>query len=614
MVSSASLARGLAEFFAELKRRQMFRVAAAYAVVAWLLLQIVNNVAPVLDLPVWVARAFLLLLMIGFPIALLFVWMRELAPADALAPKAGASKIDYTLIGGLVLVIALVSYQQLAPPGATTAQGKGDVEGAAQANAATGIAIAVLPLANLSGDATQEFFSDGMTDEITSALAKVRDLRVVGRSSAFQFKGQNRDLRAIGQALAARFLIDGSVRREGDRVRITAQLIQADNGLNVWTESYDRQLTGVFAIQEEIAQAIAGALRVPLGLQQGERLVSNRTDDTASYQDYLRAKALVRARGLQALTDAAALLEQVVARDPNYAPAWAQLSLAYNLIPNYHPAWFSGSVAETRRVVDASLPKAQAAAQRALQLDPENADGYTSLAYEQAQRGKLLAAESSFMQALEFDPGNPDALHLYSLALAAVGRLSDSLVIRRQLQTMEPFVPVYKFNTAHVLWEYGETDAAIALAQELRTDFVFGGWLLAAIYSSLGRHDDAAEALLTIGSGIPRGTIEDAARVLRTAPRVASSPESLPDLGVFVFAYLYVGAPDRVLEFYQGNSEAGYLVPATLAMLWHPSYAPARKTERFKTLARTAGLVDYWRAKGWPNVCRPVGADDFVCD
>jgi len=214
-----------------------------------------------------------------------------------------------------------------------------------------------------------------MTEEITSALANVPNLQVVGRTSAFEFKGQNKDLRAIGQALGATHLIEGSVRKAGDRIRISVQLIRADNGLHLWTENYDRQLTDVFAIQEEIAQAITVSLRVPLGLQRGERLVSNRTKDFDSYQQYLRAKALVRAREIQPITDAAALLEQVVARDPDYAPGWALLALAYALTPSYSPANVSGSVDELRRVVDASLPRAEAAAARAIQLDPNLADG-----------------------------------------------------------------------------------------------------------------------------------------------------------------------------------------------------------------------------------------------
>ena len=185
----------------------------------------------------------------------------------------------------------------------------------------------MLPFANLSGDTGQEFFSDGMTEEIMTALAKVLALRVVGRESAFQFKGQKTDMRAVGQALGANYLVEGSVRKAGDQVRITAQLVQADNGVSLWTDSYDRELKNIFATQSDIAQAIAGALRAPLGLKEGQTLVSNRTADTDSYQDYLRARASVRRRGQPGgpLTEAVRLLEQVVARDPNYAPAWGLL-------------------------------------------------------------------------------------------------------------------------------------------------------------------------------------------------------------------------------------------------------------------------------------------------
>ena len=206
-----------------------------------------------------------------------------------------ATRLDFVLVGALVAVLAVVSYQQLAPAtGTRTPQQQANVTpSTAQPG---GISVAVLPFVNLSSDKEQEFFSDGMTEEITSALAKVPDLRVVGRTSAFQFKGQNKDLTAIGQALHATHLIEGSVRKDGNEVRITAQLIKADDGTHLWTESYNRELKGVFAIPEEIATAIASALRVPLGPQRGQSLVSSRTSDLDSYQQYLRARALYRAR------------------------------------------------------------------------------------------------------------------------------------------------------------------------------------------------------------------------------------------------------------------------------------------------------------------------------
>lgn len=205
------------DFFAELKRRHIYRVAAAYAVVAWVLLQLVNNVAPILELPLWVSRAFLLLLVIGFPVALVLAWSIELKAPTPEVAKAHTTPIDFVLAGALVVVIGLVSYQQLSP-GARTAQ---QAAPAASQAAKAATAIAVLPFVNFSGDPGQEFFSDGMTEEITAALAQVPGLRVLGRTSAFEFKGQNKDLRTIGQALGATHLIEGSVRKAGNRVRIT---------------------------------------------------------------------------------------------------------------------------------------------------------------------------------------------------------------------------------------------------------------------------------------------------------------------------------------------------------------------------------------------------------
>ena len=324
----------MADFFAELKQRHIYRVAAAYAVVAWVLLQLVNNVAPILELPAWIARAFLLLLVIGFPVALVLAWVLELkappATVDGTPVRTAATRMDFVLAGALAVVIALILYQQLAPStGARTAQ-------ASVAAQSGGISVAVLPFGNLSADAEQEFFSDGMTEEITSALAKVPDLQVVARTSAFQFKGEKKDMRAVGQALGARYLIDGSVRKAGNRVRITAQLIRADSGVNVWSDSYDRELTDVFAIQEDIAQAIAGALRVPLGLQARRHAGAQPHQRSGVLRPISARQALVRARGTD-VAQAIAILEQVVARDPGFAPAWGLLAQAYVLVPLNSP-------------------------------------------------------------------------------------------------------------------------------------------------------------------------------------------------------------------------------------------------------------------------------------
>jgi len=604
----------MGSFFAELKRRHIYRVAAAYAVVAWVLLQIVNNVAPVLDLPVWVARAFLLLLVIGFPITLLISWTRELAAADAATPAT--TKLDYVIAGGLLVVIALISYQQLARP-----SGANSPQPAPVAARSGAFSIAVLPFANLSNDQEQQFFSDGITDEIMTTLAKLQSLRVVARESAFQFKGERNDMRAVGKALGAQYLINGSVRRAGERVRITAQLVDANSGVGLWSDSYDRELKDIFATQDEIAQSIASALRVPLGLAQGVRLVSSAAD-ADSYQQYLRAKALVRSRnprGAPALMEASVLLEQLVAHDPNYAPAWALLSEAYSLTPTFTPALLGEGFQEMRRVSDQLLPKAEAAAVRAIQLDPNSASAYSSLGRLRAQRGNHAEAEDLYKKALAFDPNNADVLLFYSNLLLSVGRLKEALAMKRQVQALEPFVPAFNSSLAAALWVTGDDAAAIGTERAMAADAPERSFILALMLSAAGRYGEAADAIMETPPAVlpaaARETAQVAARLLRTAPATTSLPGGLPTLQArLAWVYAFVGAPDRAVEAAERPFESGDISSLATATFWHPAFAAVRKTERFRTYMRNAGFVDYWKARGWPDLCRPVGADDFVCD
>jgi tetratricopeptide (TPR) repeat protein len=303
-----------------------------------------------------------------------------------------------------------------------------------------------------------------MTDEITSALAKVPNLRVVGRSSAFQFKDQSKDLRAIGEALSATYLIDGSVRRAGNRVRVTAQLVKANDGINLWTDSYDRELTDVFAIEEDIAQAIAAALRAPLGLAEGERLVSNRTTDVESYQDYLRGRSLVRGR---IVDEAIATLESAVARDPNFAPAWSMLSQAYRSLLDYCAVARRKVVAfeEARIFVQSALDRGERAARRAIELDPRHDGGHAALATILATRGEWLGADDLFAQAFAIDPNNPEALYRYGQMLNIVGRVADSLRTYEQLRMLEPLVPIYQFQAGSQMYIAGRNQTAIAILE-----------------------------------------------------------------------------------------------------------------------------------------------------
>jgi len=186
--------------------------------------------------------------------------------------------------------------------------------------------------------------------------------------------------------------------------------------------------------------------------------------------------------------------------------------------------------------------------------------------------------------------------------------------MRQQLQLLDPFVPVFNANTAVIQWLNGETDAAITTLDDLPPGNAFRGYFLAKIYASAGRYDESADVLREAPFDYAPGVRDEAVRVLRTAPAAVASPQSLPRFGNMEFVYLHVGAVDRVLEFYEDNLRAGQALNIATASLWHSSYAPVRKTERFRMYVRNAGLVDYWRAKGWPEFCRPTTGDDFSCD
>jgi len=611
----------MANFFAELKRRHIFRVAATYAVVAWVLLQLANNVAPALRIPDWGISLVLLLLVVGFPVALVFAWIHQLAPEDGALARVTTGKLDWALIAALVIVIALVSYQQLAPSSgerAAPAQQAGvEAARAAAASPAGTISLAVLPFANMSGDASQEFFSDGMTEEITSALVKIPDLRVVARTSAFEFKGQNRNIQSIGQQLNATHLIEGSVRKAGDRVRITVQLIKAADGTQIWSENYDRQLTDVFAIQEEIGRAIATSFNMRLGLAPGERLVAERPKDQETYDLFLRGRAAVRARG-QAFRDAVGLLEQVVERDPNFAPGWAWLAQARSLT-----ALFSDRDGEASKV--GVLREAQeAAARKAIALAPGYSGGYAALASSFSNRGRWSEAMDLFKQGLALDQDDPELLSSYAGTLTRLGYLKEGLDARERMHLLEPLIVIYNRQRAQAFVATGNTDAGVRELERLsRPDA--GSFLsplfLAQAYSQQGRFDDAIDVFSRVfldpsnpTTGVyGRPLAEAVVQVLRAAANKSEPPARLPDFySELNFAYAYTGMPERMLDWQEKSLKEGDYRPLT--HIWWPTPSSVRKTERFKAFARSAGLVEYWRARGWPDLCRPVGTNDFACD
>jgi adenylate cyclase len=478
---------------------------------------------------------------------------------------------------------------------------------AAQAPRAT---IVVLPLDNNSGDAAQNFFAEGLTDEIAVALSAVRGLDVVARSSSFQLKPSVREPKAIGEALNARYLVQGTAAMAADRVRAKVRLVQASDGAQLWSEEYDVALPGIFDLEEIVARKIAAALKLPAA--GGDALVHGRTNRFDAYLDFLRAKVAARPRGAKALSDAAVLLEQVLKADGDFVPAAAMLAYGYALTPLFAPSLRGGMPDEERRIVEKSIPRADALARHAVALDPRSAEAFVALGYADMVARKMAAAEDAFRQAIALNPNQADGLHGMSQLLAALGRIKESLAMREHLQAGEQFITNYTADTAEIVWLDGDTAKAVAMLQPFRPGRTLE---LALVEASAGHYREAAAALREMpAANYPAGMLEAAAKVLESAPARAEAPAALPRLGNLSFAYMHVGAPERVLEFYQDEVRGDYFQPISATWFWHPTYAAVRKTMQFKQVARDLGLVDYWRSRGWPAQCRPAGENDFACD
>jgi len=379
----------------ELKRRNVIRVAVLYVVVAWLLMQVADVGMSALELPTWTGKLVLFLLALGFPVVLIFSWVYELTPegikresevdrTQSVTQETGR-KLNITIAVLLVAAIGAVVVDRLvpeapapaepavettpAPPPETVTQAPTSVEPPAPQVAEA--SIAVLPFVDMSPNRDNEYFSDGLTEELLNALAKIRALKVAGRTSSFAYKGKDQDLRVIGEELGVAHLLEGSVRMAGNQLRITAQLINAEDGYHLWSETYDRELNDVFAIQTDIAEHVAEALQVTLLGEDVARMQAGGTTDIEAYNDYLRGIYYLNQGSREEETkQGVAALESALARDPAYAHAWYSLGISMSVL-----------IANAWAPIDESWVRLEEAARQARRHAPELGGGYALDAY-----------------------------------------------------------------------------------------------------------------------------------------------------------------------------------------------------------------------------------------
>jgi TolB-like protein len=440
-------------FFAELKRRNVYKVAVAYIVGGWALSQGIAQVFPVFDVPNWAIRLVVLLIIIGLPVALVLAWMFELTPqgikrtetADAMPETAQQKKYTWiyvVVIGGL-LSIGLFFLGRYS---AVTRQ--------SQSSGLPAKSIAVLPLLNESGDPKDEYFSDGLSEELIAALAQIKDLKVIGRSSSFRFKERKEESKTIGEKLGVTTLLEGTVRKQGDRVRIVAELVNAADGIELWTRTFDRELKDIFAVQAEIAAAVAESLKVTLLGSDGQSTRSA-TKSTEAHNAYLQGHFHFQRRNLEDYRKAVSYFDEAIRLDPDYALAYAERSEAWTLIGDLtgegKTAW----------------PKARSDAEKAVSIAPALAEAHAALGWVRFfTQWKFAEGLSELKRAKELSPANPTANDLLARVIVYLGRLDEAENQGRQAVELDPLASAPKNNLARILWYEGKLDEADAVARK----------------------------------------------------------------------------------------------------------------------------------------------------
>ena len=472
----------LSNFLAELKRRNVYKVAIAYGVVAWLLIQIATQVFPFFEIPNWTVRLVVLLVVIGFPVAVIIAWAFELTPeglkrtevADA-APTRGSRRRAWIYV---VIVAAAISVSLFFLGRYTSSK---QSEGAASPEKS----IAVLPFDNLSRDQENAYFAEGIQDEILSRLAKIADLKVISRTSTQKYKSTPDNLREIAKQLGVSNILEGSVQKVADQVRVSVQLINATSDAHLWAEIYDRKLTDIFAVESDIAKTIAETLRAKLTGSEEQMMSMKPTENTQAYELYLKGRFFWNKRTGADLRKAIEYFNQAIAKDPNYALAYAGLADSYLLLSAFGAASPSDS-----------LPQAKAAAKRALKIDDTSAEAHTSL-------GQILlfydfdfaGSTREFKRAITLNPNYATAHHWYgSGPPTCLGEFDRGIAELKRAQQLDPLSLIINADLGGAFVAARRYDEAITQLRktiEMDPRFYFAHWNLGEALELKGQLPEA---------------------------------------------------------------------------------------------------------------------------
>ena len=571
-------------FFGELKRRNVYKVAIAYCVVAWLLMQVASQIFPFFEIPNWGVRLVVLLLVIGFPVAMILAWAFELTPegikraedvdvSKSVKRKTGR-KLDFFIIAVLMLVIAILVFQRLHPnvsPAVSSSLEK---------------SIAVLPFVDLSQAKDQEYFCDGISEEILDALAKVEGLRVVARTSSFSFKGKNADVSEIAQKLNVQNVLEGSLRREGNRIRITAQLINARNGFHIWSDTFERELQGVFAVQDEITRSIVDALKIKLAIAPAVRT----PESTEAYDLYLKGLYYSNKSDEENLRKSLSFFQQALDKDPNFARAWTGIAKAWEQLADAYvqpleaypkvkeAAWKALALddmdaeahcylGEAKFLIDRDVAGGETEIKRALQLDRNSATAHFSMSWLKLDQGDCDEGVKQIQEAEKLDPLSPIIIDSAVERYVAADRLDDAISAGKRVLQVDPNYIYFDSALAEAYREKGNLQEAVALYEKAQAVTQSPSAGLAITYAKMGRQGDARRVLDQL--------IEKARRQYVTADSIAA-------------VYLALGDKDEAFQWLERALDE-HSAPM-YGIAWHPIFRALRSDPRFADLLRRMGV------------------------
>jgi TolB-like protein/Tfp pilus assembly protein PilF len=592
-------------FFDELKRRNVFRVGIAYLIGGWLVIQVADIVLENIGVPAWVMKVILLIIVLGFFVSLFFAWAFEATPEglkresevdrSKSITRVTGRKLDRSIIVMLVIALAYFVWESR-------------VSDRAPVSVSADASVAVLAFENMSPDPENAFFAEGISEEILNVLAAVDGLRVASRTSAFSFANSDTPIPEIASQLGVAHVLEGSVRKQGMRVRITAQLIDASNDAHLWSDTYDRDLDDIFAVQEEIAVAISDALMGALGMAQV--IVAAPTDDMAAYELFLRGRQQFYERGFEALESAAADLEVAVARDPEFADAWSFLAASLATIPGYKLM----TAADTEEYVRRS----EEAAKRALALDPKQAFAVAVRGVNATGVNRTLSLEL-YDRAAEMAPDNAGILMWAGNELYWSGAYVDeALPLLERAYRLDPLSGINNGVLGIAYLAAGQRELAyqhIRRADELGWPYALDSMMFDLVHR--GETDAAIETQRAYWpTDESAATDEDRAkrelshRVLRREITSDELADVIANTGLFAGDFVRQVHFYRILGDYERLFDAWLAIESDYEYLFRyiylPGGRPAMEHPRMIEVAEKQLLFPLWESKGYPFGCERV--------